>query len=92
MALPLGEMDIVAIERSEGRRTVVFCEVKCRTGLGYGDPLESITHTKLRRLRQLSAEWLAAHGPAAAGIRLDAVGVLLPIGSRADREPSRGIG
>ncbi len=90
----LGEIDIIAIEgEGEGsRRTIVFCEVKCRSGLGYGDPLEAITHTKLRRLRQLSAEWLAAHGPAAAGIRLDAVGVLLRSGAEPVVNHVRGIG
>src|SRR5687767_3382375 len=55
-----GEIDIVAEERLDGRRTVVFCEVKCRTGLGFGDPLEAITYAKLRKLRQLAAEWLAS--------------------------------
>jgi putative endonuclease len=55
----LGEIDVVALERSNGRDVLVFCEVKCRTGLGFGGPLESITHSKLRKLRQLTAEWLA---------------------------------
>ena len=58
--MPLGELDIVALDRSDGRRTAVFCEVKCRTGLGYGDPLEAITYAKVRRLRQLAAEWMAS--------------------------------
>lgn len=87
-----GEIDIIAVEGDGPARTIVFCEVKCRSGLGFGDPLEAITYDKLRRLRQLSAEWLAGHGPPAAGIRLDAVGVLL----RPGREPVvthvRGIG
>ncbi len=56
----VGEIDIVAEELERGRRTVVFCEVKCRTGLGFGDPLEAITYAKLRKLRQLAGEWLAA--------------------------------
>src|SRR4051794_26811102 len=60
-----GELDIVASEVDEGRRTLVFCEVKCRTGLRYGDPLEAITWAKLRRLRQLAAEWMATTGAAA---------------------------
>jgi putative endonuclease len=36
----LGEIDIVALETTGDRSTVVFCEVKCRTGLGFGAPLE----------------------------------------------------
>jgi putative endonuclease len=73
-----GELDVVALDCSEGRRTAVFCEVKCRTGRGYGDTLESITFAKVRRLRQLSAEWLRQHsGLSIDAIRLDAIGVLL---------------
>ena len=80
----LGEIDVVATETVAGRTTVVFCEVKCRSGLGFGDPLEAITWAKLRRLRSLAAEWMRVHDVQAAGIRLDAVGVLLIRG----REPT----
>jgi len=73
----LGEIDIIAAEVAEGRTTVVFCEVKCRSGLGFGDPLEAITWKKLRTLRSLAAEWMAGHRVAAQAIRLDAVGVVL---------------
>ena len=72
-----GELDVVALDRSDGRRTVVFCEVKCRTGRNYGDPLESITRAKVRRLRQLAAEWMSQHSLQVDGMRLDAIGVLL---------------
>lgn len=73
-----GELDVVALDPSGGRRTAVFCEVKCRTGRGYGDPLESITYAKVSRLRKLAAEWLSQHhGLALDGVRLDAIGVLL---------------
>jgi putative endonuclease len=74
---PTGEIDIVATELVDGRQTLVFCEVKCRTGLGFGAPLEAITHTKVRKLRQLAAEWLASTGSAVDRIRIDAIGVVL---------------
>jgi len=80
----LGEIDVVATETVAGRTTVVFCEVKCRSGLGFGDPLEAITWAKLRRLRALAAEWMRAHEVSAADVRVDAVGVLLVRG----REPT----
>ncbi len=80
----LGEIDVVATETVAGRTTVVFCEVKCRSGLGFGDPLEAITWAKLRRLRSLAAEWMRVHEMSAAAVRLDAVGVLLIRG----REPT----
>ena len=80
----LGEIDVVAAERVAGSTTVVFCEVKCRSGLGFGDPLEAITWAKLRRLRALAGEWMRAHEVTASDIRVDAIGVLLVRG----REPT----
>jgi putative endonuclease len=88
----LGEIDVVALERSNGRQIVVFCEVKCRTGLGFGGPLESITYAKLRKLRQLTAEWLAVEHTRADHIRLDAIGVLMLPGVRPELTHVRGIG
>ena len=49
------ELDIVA---RRGRR-VVFCEVKAKTGGGFGDPLEMVTSEKQRRLRRAAEAWLA---------------------------------
>ncbi|WP_130284645.1 YraN family protein [Microcella alkaliphila] len=66
-----GELDIVA----ERDCTVVFVEVKTRSGTGYGHPLESITAHKLARLRRLAAAWCAENGPVHA-IRLDAIAVV----------------
>lgn len=72
-----GELDIVAMQVGPGRlKTLVFCEVKARTGLGYGDPLEAITVAKLRRLQRLALEWIAAHDVRCDRVRLDAIGVL----------------
>jgi putative endonuclease len=88
----VGEIDIVAAEHADGRRTLVFCEVKCRTGLGFGAPLEAITHAKVRKLRQLAAEWLAATGSAVERIRLDAIGVVLLPGQPPQLTHLRGIG
>ena len=72
-----GEIDIVAMEVEDADRSLVFCEVKCRTGLGFGVPLEAITQAKVRRLRQLAGEWLATSNITARRIRIDAVGVVL---------------
>lgn len=69
----IGELDIVALDTSD---TAVFIEVKCRSGLGFGDPLEAITQAKLGRLRELSGVWLRAHEMRPARIRVDAIGVL----------------
>ena len=87
-----GEIDIVAAEMVEGRTTVVFCEVKCRSGLGFGQPLEAITWAKRRKLRSLAAEWLAAHEVHAATIRIDAIGVLLVRGQAPRLTHVKGVG
>jgi putative endonuclease len=80
----LGEIDIVAVEVGDCGVTLVFCEVKCRTGLGFGHPLEAITFAKMQTLRQLAAHWLRQHRVTVTGIRLDAIGVVMLPG----QEPS----
>lgn len=73
-----GELDLVALDPGgSGRGTVVFCEVKCRTGTQFGHPLEAITPAKLARLKDLAGLWLQAHAQHPDSIRLDAIGVLL---------------
>jgi putative endonuclease len=42
-------------------RTIVFCEVKSKSGAAKGDPLEMVTPEKVRRLRQAAEAWLAAN-------------------------------
>jgi putative endonuclease len=51
------ELDLV-VRRG---RTLVFCEVKGKSGAGFGDPLEMITQEKAQRVRRAAATWLAAH-------------------------------
>jgi putative endonuclease len=57
------ELDLIA---RRGRR-LVFCEVKGKTGDGFGDPLEMVGAEKLRRLRVAAEGWIARH-PEAAGL------------------------
>ncbi len=40
--------------------TLVFCEVKSKSGKGFGDPLEMVTPVKMRRIRRAADAWLAA--------------------------------
>jgi len=57
-------------------RTVVFCEVKSKSGRGLGDPLEMVTPEKQRRLTQAAESWLAAHPELGeCEVRFDVVGV-----------------
>ena len=69
----LGEIDIIAID-PDG--VLVFCEVKCRSGEGFGSPLEAITYAKVRKLRQLVGHYLATHPSHPQQIRLDALGIV----------------
>lgn len=70
-----GELDIVA---TDGAETVVFCEVKTRSGLGFGTPLEAITRAKRQRIRRLAFLWMMSIRPKAwPAMRFDVVGVVL---------------
>ena len=88
----LGEIDIVAAEVGDAGLTLVFCEVKCRSGLGFGHPLEAITYAKMRTLRQLAALWLRQHHLKASSIRLDAIGVVLVPGEPASLIHRKAVG
>ena len=41
--------------------SLVFCEVKGKSGTGFGDPLEMVTPEKVGRVRRAAHAWLAAH-------------------------------
>lgn len=86
-----GELDIIAVEPGSPS-VVVFCEVKCRRGLGYGDPLEAITPAKQAKLREVALHWLRGHERAVPRIRFDGVGILLPRDSPPVITHVRGIG
>lgn len=88
----LGEIDIVAAEAGASGLTLVFCEVKCRSGLGFGHPLEAITFSKMRTLRQLAALWMREHHLSASAIRLDAIGVVLAAGQEPSITHVRAVG
>lgn len=73
-----GEIDIIA----EHKMDVVAVEVKTRRGTGYGSPLESITPSKVRRLRRLLGMWIRTHGATVRGLRIDAIGITLLTGRK----------
>lgn len=72
-----GEIDLVARDGDE----LVFVEVKTRSSVAYGHPLEAITAAKLARLRRLAAAWCAAHPGSHERIRIDAIAVIAPFGA-----------
>lgn len=67
-----GEIDIVALDRD----VLVVVEVKTRSSLDYGHPLEAITEPKLQRLHRLSAAWRRFHALQFREHRIDAVAVV----------------
>lgn len=70
----LGEIDLVARAGFE----LVFCEVKTRSSLVAGDPLEAVTQRKVARLHGLAHEWARQHPDVRhRRLRVDVVGVLL---------------
>ena len=83
-----GEFDLVLRDGA----VLVFCEVKTRASAAFGGPLESVTPTKVARLRRLGARWMQERGDRIPDVRLDLVGVLLDRGGEARVEHVRGVG
>lgn len=86
-----GEIDIAALEPASGPPIAVVVEVKSRSGLGFGSPLEAITADKLRRLNRLAVIWASQLDVPHRGLRVDALGVLKLAGQAPSFEHVRGI-
>jgi putative endonuclease len=67
-----GELDLVVRDG----RSIVFCEVKSRSSLAFGSPLEAVTASKRRRIRMLAGRWLQEASVRPGPLRFDVVGVL----------------
>ena len=83
-----GELDIVAAER----RVLVACEVKTRSGVGFGSPLEAISRRKQARLRRLAVGWIQAHGVLFDEVRIDVLGLVPDQAGAFQIEHVRGVG
>jgi putative endonuclease len=71
---PGGEIDLVADDGG----TCVFVEVRARTGLDFGHPLEAVGVTKRAQVVRAAKLYLHLESPQADGYRFDVVGVLFP--------------
>ena len=69
-----GELDLV-VEDRDG--VIVFVEVKARSSISHGDPLESITQEKAFRIQRLALAWLATHQRLGSRYRIDVAGILV---------------
>jgi len=79
---PEGELDLIA-RSSDG--TLIFVEVRSRTGTTFGHPLESVGRTKRRRVVNAARLFLAEEPADASGYRFDVVSVLFD--AAGEREP-----
>ena len=69
-----GEIDLVACD---SHALLHFVEVKTRSSLAFGDPLEAINRDKARRLQRLALAWLATHYQLGSEFSIDVAAVLL---------------
>jgi putative endonuclease len=69
-----GELDLVVLDK----RVVVFVEVKTRTGLGFGTPLEAVAYHKQQKMIQAAQYFLSEKGLQQRDARFDVVGVSWP--------------
>lgn len=83
-----GEVDLICTESlADGSLLYVFVEVKTRSDLEFGDPLESLTEEKMARVRRAAEIFLLRHADEDAPCRFDAIGILItPEGPRIEHE------
>ena len=69
----LGEIDIVAKEKG----ALIFIEVKTRSSLAIGDPLEAVTFQKRKQIIKTAQYYLKRYGVRDVSCRFDVVSVIL---------------
>lgn len=68
-----GEIDII----SKHKGTLVFTEVRSRTGSGFGTPEESITDTKKAHMRSSAYHYIQTHEKLPESWRIDVIAIEL---------------
>jgi putative endonuclease len=69
------EIDIIAKKGS----LIVFCEVRSRTNDAWMTPAQSLTETKIKRLRRAATQWLISAQPNAVEVRFDVASVVYDV-------------
>ena len=72
-----GEIDLIAKSRNG---SYSFVEVKTRSSLAFGHPLEAITKEKAHRLQCLALAWLAVNNQFGSEYLIDCASVLIANG------------
>ena len=75
-----GEVDIIA--RDPGDKSLVFIEVKARTGLSYGVPQLAVTPFKQRQISKAALTWLSKNRLHDHNARFDVIAILLHTGGQ----------
>lgn len=70
---PLGEVDIIAKDDN----TIVFVEIKTKSGLGYGSPEEMVGKRKQNKIIHLAEYYLKEKNLEEVSFRVDVVAVIL---------------
>ena len=83
-----GELDIVARDQNG---LIIFVEVKTRTSIAFGDPLESIDQKKLFRIQKLALAWLATNLRLGNPYRIDSAGVIISRSGEISLDYRKGI-
>jgi len=83
---PPGEADIIALDAStrerSGAETIVFVEVKTRTGEAYVAPESAVDAGKRRQLARVARYYLSRHDAADYAVRFDVVAVVFDEGGK----------
>ena len=83
---PSGEIDIIALDRTtrreSGRETIVFVEVKTRSGDSYNAPESAVDARKRCRIRKAARYYLSHYPSDQYGVRYDIVAIVAPRGAK----------
>ncbi|MDR2201818.1 MAG: YraN family protein [Clostridiales bacterium] len=69
----LGEIDLVITDNS----ALIFVEVKCRAGDGYGTPAEAVTYHKRGKINRVAAQYIKKFMLSGTDVRFDVVEIYL---------------
>lgn len=68
-----GEIDIIA----KKDKCLIFIEVKTRTNLDYGDPLETINKLKISRIKRLASFYIATNKLSGFNPRFNVISIII---------------
>lgn len=68
-----GEIDIIA----KKNKCLIFIEVKTRTNLDYGDPLETINKLKISRIRRAASFYIASNKLSGFNPRFNVISIII---------------